>query len=373
MHDARNVREPQPRRSRAWSGSRAELLRSIQEAVRFALPYWASVVVINRGDPDVLGVLDRERHGRSEFPQGDHRPGDAPRDAGRLIDELERLRDEGWDYILVPATAFEWLDERPEFGQYLETEYRSVLDEPACVLFRLETPGVESDSPAGDGLPLPPPELVGLVVGPMDPELFFESGASTASWIAAMIGENGRAVEQLERMLDFGCGCGRVLRHWPGATGASLYGTDYNPRLIEWCRANLPFADFEVNRSGPPLPLAKGGFDLIYGLSVLTHLGEPLQLSWMREFKRLLKPDGLLILTLHGRRFADWLDPDEAERFASGNVVVRGAELSGSDFCATFHPEQYVRDVLGRGFEVLEYSEAPARDVHQDVVLFLKR
>ena len=72
-------------------------------------------------------------------------------------------------------------------------------------------------------------------------------------------------------ILDFGCGCGRVVRWWRDLP-AEIHGSDFNPTLVRWCRENLPFGVFEVNRPEPPLPYPDDSFDLVYALSVLTHL-----------------------------------------------------------------------------------------------------
>jgi hypothetical protein len=41
--------------------------------------------------------------------------------------------------------------------------------------------------------------------------------------------------------------------------------------------------------------------------------------------------------------------------FERGELVVHGGELEGSNYCAAFHPERYVREILAQGFEVLEF------------------
>jgi SAM-dependent methyltransferase len=335
---------------------------SIQRAARFALPYWASILVVNP-DADVLAVLDRENRPRWQFPQT----------SGDPVAELENLRAEGWDYLLVPSAAFGWLDHQKGLKHHLGHEYRLVCREDACLIYALENSSAALPEKAPDGLPLPPREMIGLVGGTIDPGYFFESGAAAATWIAGMLEDNDRSVERLDDVLDFGCGCGRVIRHWRTRTPARLHGTDYNPYLVEWCRAHLGFAEFEQSMLEPPLAYPDEAFDLVYALSVFTHLHESLQMSWMTELTRILKPGGLLVLTVHGTNYLPWLDAEESSRFESGQLVVREWGMSGSDFCAAFHPERYLRDTLARNLEILEYSLAPKRDASQDAVLLLKR
>ena len=76
------------------------------------------------------------------------------------------------------------------------------------------------------------------------------------------------------RVLDFGCGAGRVLRHFStDAESGEFWGCDIDGASIDWCRANLspPFRFFR-NDELPPLPHPDQSFDLIYAMSVFTHL-----------------------------------------------------------------------------------------------------
>ena len=126
-----------------------------------------------------------------------------------------------------------------------------------------------------DRLPLPPDNLMRLVMGGDRwrlPRMFYESGARMASVIRALLDRNGTPIEEFGSMLDFGCGCGRVIRHWKDADVTTICGSDYNPLLVDWCRDNLGFAEFNVNELTPGLPHEDGRFDFIYALSVFTHL-----------------------------------------------------------------------------------------------------
>jgi len=71
-----------------------------------------------------------------------------------------------------------------------------------------------------------------------------------------------------------------------------VHGSDYNPRLVRWCRESLPFADFRVNGLQPPLPYADGELEFVYAISIFTHLTEALQDAWLQELARVLAPGG---------------------------------------------------------------------------------
>ena len=102
-------------------------------------------------------------------------------------------------------------------------------------------------------------------------------------------------------MLDWGCGCGRVLRHYaPLFDSVAFTGTDIDEAMIEWDRANITGVRFELNGAHPPLPCGDEAFDLVYGASVFTHLDEELQAEWLGELQRVTKPGGLVLLSTHG-------------------------------------------------------------------------
>lgn len=222
-------------------------------------------------------------------------------------------------------------------------------------------------------LPIPPPGLLVRVAGSADVRWFLEGGELARRSITDALGRQGVAPGNLRTILDFGCGCGRVARHWPPVTNAAVTGVDYNPVLVAWCQRNLPFGTFAVNDLAPPLALADASFDLVYALSVFTHLPEPLQDVWLDELARVLRPGGHLLLTLHGEHYRPDLTDDERAAFDRGDLVVRHATVAGTNRCTTFHPPAYVRERMPRGLTLVEHvSEGAAGNPFQDLVLFRK-
>ncbi len=222
-----------------------------------------------------------------------------------------------------------------------------------------------------DGLPLPPPYLVYLVAGHFDLREYYESGRFHAAFVRRLLTEHGLALKEVGSLLDFGCGCGRVIRHWRELDGSSVHGCDWNRRLIRWCRRALPFADFRLNGLRPPLPYRDAQFGLVYAISVLTHLTEELQLAWMGELRRVLAPGGLLLITTKGLSRLGCLNADERARFQRGGLVCQAERYVGRNLCAAYHPESYVRHRLARDFRVLAFVPA-AGDQTQDAYLLQK-
>ncbi|HJX47181.1 MAG TPA: class I SAM-dependent methyltransferase, partial [Gaiellaceae bacterium] len=224
------------------------------------------------------------------------------------------------------------------------------------------TPRLEVDGP-----PLPPRRLMVRVAGTGDADWFLRSGRAGYDGIAAHV-----PVAELESVLDFGCGCGRVTRWWSDFDGR-VAGSDVSGSAIDWCRANLPFARFERNALAPPLVFDDESFDLVYALSVFTHLTADLQLAWRDEVRRVLRPGGLLLLTTHGRSYLPRLGEEERASFERGELVVRWGDVAGTNLCSAYHPETYLRDTFAGGFAFLELEAEGARgNPTQDLVLLRK-
>jgi SAM-dependent methyltransferase len=224
---------------------------------------------------------------------------------------------------------------------------------------------------ADDGLPVPPASLIVRVAGTPDVDWFLRGGRLAAGTIRAALWRHGRRIEELAAVLDFGCGCGRVTRNWLALHETDVFGSDMNEEAIEWCRRNLPFATFESNGLAPPLAFETERFDLVYALSVFTHLPEEISLVWMRELERVLRPGALLVLSTHGEHYASRLSDHERDRFAAGEAVVRWEEVAGTNLCTAFHPPSYVRDRLAKGFEPLDFvAEGAKGNPHQDLFVF---
>jgi SAM-dependent methyltransferase len=223
------------------------------------------------------------------------------------------------------------------------------------------------------GIPIPPSRLIHLVSNTMDVAWFLEGGAAAALSIRAILADNGVDIAALGAILDFGCGAGRVVRHWSDLRAVEIHGTDYNPALISWCARNLPFARFRTNRLEGRLDFEDGRFGLIYALSVFTHLSEPLQAHWIGELTRVLRPGGFLILTTHGDCYLPRLSDEERSAYLAGRLVVRSEGREGSNHCAAFHPESFVRSTLARGLDVVDFRPEGARgNPRQDLYLIRK-
>lgn len=226
---------------------------------------------------------------------------------------------------------------------------------------------------SADGFPIPPARLIVLVTGSADSKWYTEGGKLGAGSICRTLDHAGLSVAQFRSILDFGCGCGRVIRHWRPLTAAALHGSDQNPDLVAWCRQNLPFAEFQSNTLEPRLDYADRTFEFAYALSVFTHMPEELQQPWMRELWRVLRPGGYLLITTQGDEFLQKLTETEQATYAAGRIVVRYGQAAGSNLCSVYHPESYIRHRLQGEFSmVLSQPGKASGNGNQDIYLLRK-
>jgi SAM-dependent methyltransferase len=216
--------------------------------------------------------------------------------------------------------------------------------------------------------------LIFLVAGTTDISWFLEAGARAAGSITAAMRGKGTSIAELDAILDFGCGCGRVLRHWHSLPRTRVCGVDYNPALIDWCRENLPFAEVKTNHLSPPLPYGDAEFNLVYALSVFTHLTQELQAAWINELSRVVKPGGHVVISTHGESYLHRLNDSERKRFVAGELVVKNnTNAPGSNTCSAYHPTAYVRQHMAPGLEVVEFiPEGATGNPTQDLYVLRK-
>ena len=192
---------------------------------------------------------------------------------------------------------------------------------------------------------------------------YIYGGFGSSVGIRAALRAIGSRLSEYNRILDFGCGSARILRWFADVSKEShLYGCDINETAIRWCKENITFAQFEVNQPWPPLPYAENAFDLIYGISVLTHLNEEMQLAWLDELCRVTRSGGIVLLTVHGDSKAGGdLSPEEHNQFKQCGFLYKAATVKATvdglpDFYqVAFHSEEYVRRVWSNKFEILGY------------------
>ena len=178
--------------------------------------------------------------------------------------------------------------------------------------------------------------------------------------------------ESQKKILDFGCGCGRVIRYLSALSPNNAYhGSDIDPEAISWCQSKLSnIGEFTVNETMPPLPFESDYFDFIYSISVFTHLPEEMHLKWLEELKRVTKKGSYLLLTTHGEHLLDASKKQKRKLKDDGFYYSVGSGTDGlPDFYQTsFHTEEYIQTRWSEYFEIVRIVKRGIMN-HQDMVI----
>ena len=222
-----------------------------------------------------------------------------------------------------------------------------------------------------------PPRALAIRAGVPDPADVIASyravGRDSRATILELLAGSGTGFSfEGKRVLDFGCGSGKVMRHFlPEAESCELWGCDIDERSVDWINAELhpPLQAF-ANREAPPplLQQPSSSFDLIWSVSVFTHLTDHWA-GWLAELHRVLRPGGLAIISfLGGAMYEVWNDEEwDADRIGMA-VLNHGQawELGGP---TVFHSPWWLREHWGRAFEIVELREGTAPREHGLVLL----
>jgi len=180
-----------------------------------------------------------------------------------------------------------------------------------------------------DDPPLPPARLRFRVSENPRVADFLAVGRATAENVEQSLATLGAPLADGQTVLDLGCGCARTLRFLaPRHPNVVWHGSDVDAEAIAWCQRNMPPVLFAVNNPLPPLPFPAGHFDVIYGVSVFTHIDEAAQREWLTELHRVLKPGGWLLLTFYSEHV--WRATEHSDEVARGEFVfATSAKLKG--------------------------------------------
>jgi SAM-dependent methyltransferase len=233
--------------------------------------------------------------------------------------------------------------------------------------------------------PVPTEDLVYLVSGHRDVEKFaWSRRQAVENVIIPHLKKSGIDFERFRAILDFGCGCGRILAGWEGLLpgNASLAGVDINPDAVSFCRRNITFAEVTACTYFPPLSFPDDNFDFIYAASVFTHLTLPAAVQWAGELARIAKSNAVLMVSYHGGYYANDLKALSIE--GSRLLEERGYYIhlhgsaaetfAGSNNYASFFSSSFIRSLF-KGFDLVRMfpgiSHGPTPfAAYQDIAIF---
>ncbi|MFN0108321.1 MAG: class I SAM-dependent methyltransferase [Blastocatellia bacterium] len=185
------------------------------------------------------------------------------------------------------------------------------------------------------------------------------------------------------------CGWGRCARFFMrDLEHKNIYGVDVLKSAVDICLESRIPGQFSVIGNHPPLDFPTGSFDVIYAFSVFSHLPKELARNWVAEFARLLRPNGLLLVTTQGRGFIEFcasfrgrenaflwhrllansfVDTQKAlEAYDRGEFLYEpngggdNPELGGSVYGDTLIPRKYIEQEWTKSLSFRDFIDDPA-------------
>jgi ubiquinone/menaquinone biosynthesis C-methylase UbiE len=219
-------------------------------------------------------------------------------------------------------------------------------------------------SPVEQAIPIPPADIRYRIVNqPLSEYDYIWVGIRARESIEQALRTAGAGIEDLKAVLDWGCGCSRIMRQWaPLFDSISFTGTDVDKAMITWDQANVAGPRFALNGAVPPLPCDADEFDLVYGASVFTHLDETRQRQWLAELRRVIKPGGILLLSTNGQSVFDAnkhnLPSESAAEFhQDGFVFIHNIadRVLPAWYQTSFQTREHVERTFAPYFDVLDH------------------
>lgn len=194
-------------------------------------------------------------------------------------------------------------------------------------------PGIEERT--GLSAATPPREVHSMVHG-----WTTEIGGSyyLADLVFDTLDEIGRAPAPGDRVLDFSCSSGRVIRPLVAAVPkVSWYGCDPNEGAVSWLGQQVSDVTAVVSPTSPPLSFDDATFSLVFAVSVWSHYSAPAALAWLEELGRVVRPKGHVLLTTHGLQACAWFgqhpEPAIEQRLGSNWIAATADRLQTDGHC----------------------------------------
>ena len=233
---------------------------------------------------------------------------------------------------------------------------------------------------------------------------YYESGLTTTLPIVTAAYIEGLDLRSPAEVLDFGCGVGRQLLHFKrNYPSLKLHACDVNNRSIEYLQSAYPTVESYTSAFLPPLKYPDLKFDLIYSVSIFSHLTIKDHELWMQELARITRPGGLCCLTILGSHAQALRSQPSSGKLVSDGVAALeekgfiyesnfngvkpdymkaveelwnlGSNLIGidEDYGVTYFSEKYVREHWNsENFEFKQWIPGVIDNL-QDLVVLKKR
>jgi SAM-dependent methyltransferase len=214
---------------------------------------------------------------------------------------------------------------------------------------------------------------------------FVNQGTKMATAIIECI-HKYRPIQSLADMkiLDFGCGVGRVALPLFYHFQKPDHCVDVDPNVISYLKNTIPGARPKVTAFDPPLPFEADSFDVVYAVSVWTHLEFASGCRWLEEIRRILAPGGLALLTTSNYSVLDirrkhpklgpmgWSDISDEDLRREGFIFLRTPSPPGTGaYGMASHDPEWIKREWSRFMPVIGVESGAILGA-QDINILMK-
>jgi len=237
------------------------------------------------------------------------------------------------------------------------------------------TPSV-LDTSWADQITLPPPGNM-MEPGENGPGIFVRQGTRMSAALEDCIIKHVKTKEVKDLdILDFGCGVGRVTLPFYHKYQQPKIICDVDSVSLAYVRSVIPSITAIKTEYTPPTPFIDGSFDVIMAISVWTHLPPDLQIPWLLEIRRILRPGGVALIStssyqaLVGRRIklTAWKSVTDDDLSREGFIFREAGATAGITgvYGYALHTAEYIRHNWSHVLDVIEIVEGGIEGV-QDI------
>lgn len=185
---------------------------------------------------------------------------------------------------------------------------------------------------------------------------YLSDGWRTLSELMLLLEEAGVSLTRMQQVLEFASGYGRFTRHLVKAIPGRVDCSDVLPGTAEFLREQFAVEAF-YSRHNPAEIVYPKRYDMVFVLSLFTHLPVNMWTPWLQSLARGVKPGGLLVISVHNETVAPHLGVTFG---ADGTYFVASSEspsLDGAIYGTTFTTRAFVERAVvdALGYEALVY------------------
>jgi ubiquinone/menaquinone biosynthesis C-methylase UbiE len=200
-----------------------------------------------------------------------------------------------------------------------------------------------------------PPDYYLYETYKLDYQTYIEDGNLSAQeiidWTNKYLAKNNLNI------LEWGCGVSRTCRHLYKyvPSNSKIFACDINKEMIDWNTNNIEEITFSLINYNPPTSYETNKFNLIFGISVFTHIDTTQQENWLVEIHRILAVGGIFLFSTHGNKYFTKLLKSERQKLNKSGSVTKNYYQKGHRLMSTCNKANFLKNIVEKYFNILEY------------------